>query len=209
MNRRFYTRKPDIPRREKTSSAEPRALVEPYSNGLYSEEFMDTMARFVAKACWDTRERSRKQSLDDIDKALVPIRQSIAKLDGTIEALTKLFGMKADEIGNLKGEPGPQGEQGPQGERGLRGAPGRDGRDGMDAPVINGLTFDSQDGTFVFRMDDGTRGPAISLFDIFGDIKIDRASFSIIVKTVSGGELLRLPLRDLFEQYDDQRRGAG
>jgi hypothetical protein len=141
------------------------------------------------------------KKLEDIDKAIIPIRESMARLEGELAAMRALFAVKANEVGSLRGVPGEPGPQGPSGERGPRG---RDGRAGKDAPVINGLTFNQQDGTFVFRMDDGTRGPSISLFDIFGTIKIDRSSYSIIVENISGGELLRLPLRDLFDQYHRQ-----
>jgi len=187
-------------------AAEPRAKPAPVVNpDPVPDELLDAIGYVLAKVARETGQDCRAQSLKDIDENLTPIRHSIAKLEGTIDALTKLFGMKADEIDNLKGEPGPQGERG---ERGLRGAPGRDGRNGMDAPVISGITFDTSENAVVLRMSDGTRGPDIPLHAIFGDIVIDRASFSIIVKTISGSELLKLPLRDLFEQYDEQR-GAG
>lgn len=129
------------------------------------------------------------------------MRGRICRIEGQLSAMTALLGVKADAFGDLRGERGPQG---PRGERGQRGPPGRDGR---NAPVIKTLTFNSSSASIVVRMSDGSRGPDIRLDSIFGDIKIDRESFSIIVKTISGAELFRLPLRELFEEYDQQRRG--
>ena len=129
---------------------------------------------------------------------MAKLEERIARAEGSLTALLAMHGMKADEIGNLRGE---------RGERGARGLTGRKGRDGKDAPVWSGLAFDADTSSFVARMSDGSMGPLISLARLFASIEIDRATYSIILRTIDGTEL-RFSLRELFEQYDDEKRGV-
>jgi hypothetical protein len=56
-------------------------------------------------------------------------------------------------------------------------------------------------------MSDGSVGPRIELRDILSGVRLDRKSYSIVA-TLSDGAELRFSLRELFEQYDVERRGA-
>ena len=105
---------------------------------------------------------------------LAKLRESLARVEGQMETLTAMLGLKVDAVGS--GFKGEKGEQGPRGDRGPRGAQGPPGRDGTNAPTWTSVTFDSKVFAFVPRMSDGAE--------------------------------LRFSLRELFEQYDVERRGA-
>jgi hypothetical protein len=86
------------------------------------------------------------------------------------------------------------------GRRGERGMRGPVGPRGIDAPTLSGVTL-STDGALVFRMSDGTRSAEIPLRHIFADVEIERADYTVVVKTVTGADVVRLPMRELFEQF--------
>jgi hypothetical protein len=83
---------------------------------------------------------------------------------------------------------------------GRRGARGERGPVGEAGPTPSGITV-STDGALVFRMSDGTRGTEVPLRAIFADVEIDRADYTLVIKTVTGANVVRLPLRPLFEQF--------
>jgi hypothetical protein len=136
---------------------------------------------------------------------LAKLRESLARVEGQMETLTAMLGLKVDAVGS--GFKGEKGEQGPRGDRGPRGAQGPPGRDGTNAPTWTSVTFDSKVFAFVPRMSDGSVGPRIELRDILSGVRLDRKSYSIVA-TLSDGAELRFSLRELFEQYDVERRGA-
>jgi hypothetical protein len=84
------------------------------------------------------------------------------------------------------------------GKRGEKGARGRAGP-AAAALGINAITV-STDGALVFRTSDGRR-TELPLRAVFGEVEVDQATYGVVIRTVTGAELLRIEMRPLFEQF--------
>jgi hypothetical protein len=104
--------------------------------------------------------------------------------------------------------PGPDWQSGPTGKRGEKGLPGDRGARGRDGLQIADIKFDFNNLALVTLMSDGTEGPQLVLSQLLGGIKIDRANYAIVLMRSDGSEGLRVSVRELFEQYETERRGG-
>jgi hypothetical protein len=109
-----------------------------------------------------------------------------------------VFTAKIDNPGPC---PGSGWQSGPCGKKGDKGLPGDRGPRGHDAPLWAGVEL--VDGwTLTARMSDGSAGPQVDLRSVLTGIRVDRSTYSLVL-----GDDLRLSLRELFEQYDQEKNG--
>jgi hypothetical protein len=87
------------------------------------------------------------------------------------------------------------------GKRGEKGRPGPRG----PAVKLKWATLDSSRMALSLIMSDGSSS-LIPLKALFADVRIDRETYAIVLRTADGSEL-RFDLRPLFAQYDDEKAG--
>jgi hypothetical protein len=91
---------------------------------------------------------------------------------------------------------------GRRGERGMRGAIGPIG---PAAPALKWLSFDSARMALIITMADASQ-TTVPLAGLFKSVRVDPADYSIKFSMRDGAELA-FSLRDLFQQYDNEKCG--